>query len=237
MKKQISAEQAAALIPDGAVIMCGGFLGCGTAHKLMNALATSGKKNLTIICNDAGLLEGPKGETYYGLAKLIHNHQVSHLIATHIGLNPEAAEQMNAGTMRIDLLPQGSMAEMIRAGGSGLGGVLTRTGVGTLVEEAKEYALGRQKIDNEEYLLMRPLRADFALICGQKVDHDGNVWYAGTARNFNQVMATAADTVIVEAERLVAVGEIQPENVQTYGILVDYIVNGGLNDDGSAACV
>lgn len=116
MKKRLSAKQAVERIPDGAVIMCGGFLGCGTAHRLMDALAASQKKNLTIICNDAGLLEGPNGEAYYGVAKLIHNHQVSRLIATHIGLNAEAIEQMNAGTMRIDLLPQGSLAEMIRAG-------------------------------------------------------------------------------------------------------------------------
>lgn len=227
MKKQISAKEAAELIPDGAVVMCGGFLGCGSAHRLMDALVESGKTRLTIICNDAGLLTGPQGERYYGLAKLIHNHQVSRLIATHIGLNPEATEQMNAGSMKIDLLPQGSLAEMIRAGGAGLGGVLTRTGVGTLVEEAKDYVVGRQTIDNTDYLQMKPLRADVALICGQKVDTDGNVWYAGTARNFNQVMATAADIVIVEAEEIVESGAIEPENVQTYGILVDYIVKGG----------
>lgn len=175
MKKQLSAQQAVDMIPDGAVIMCGGFLGCGTAHRLMDALAASQKKDLTIICNDAGLLEGPNGEAYYGVAKLIHNHQVSRLVTTHIGLNPEATEQMNAGTMRIDLLPQGSLAEMIRAGGAGLGGTLTKTGVGTLVEDAKDYVVGRQNIDGVDYLLMRPLSADFALICGQQVDEEGNV--------------------------------------------------------------
>lgn len=228
MKKLISVEEAINIIPDGAVIMCGGFLGCGTAHVLIDELASSKKKDLTIICNDAGLLDGPNGEKYYGIAKLIHNCQVSHLIATHIGLNPEAIDQMNEGTMRVDLLPQGSLAEMIRAAGSGLGGVLTKTGIGTLVEEAGDYTLGRQTIDNEEFLLMRPVRADFALICGQKVDSEGNTWYEGTARNFNPVMAAAADTVIVEAEQLVSSGDIEPENVQTYGILVDYIVNGGV---------
>ncbi|WP_031473805.1 CoA transferase subunit A [Agathobaculum desmolans] len=226
MKKRLSVKQAVELIPDGAVIMCGGFLGCGTAHRLIDALVASHKKNLTIICNDAGLLEGPNGEAYYGIAKLIHNRQVSHLIATHIGLNPEATEQMNAGSMRIDLLPQGSLAEMIRAGGAGLGGILTKTGIGTLVEDAKDYVVGRQTIDGVDYLLMRPLRADIALICGQQVDDEGNVWYEGTARNFNQVMATAANIVIVEAEQIVSAGEIRPENVQTFGILVDYIVNG-----------
>ena len=143
-------------------------------------------------------------------------------------MNPEAIDQMNEGTMRVDLLPQGSLAEMIRAAGSGLGGVLTKTGIGTLVEEAGDYTLGRQTVDNEEFLLMRPVRADFALICGQKVDSEGNTWYEGTARNFNPVMAAAADMVIVEAEQLVSPGDIEPENVQTYGILVDYIVNGGV---------
>lgn len=231
MAECISARQAVTLIHDRAVIMCGGFLGCGSAHRLLDALVESGQKNLTLICNDAGLLSGPDGESYFGLAKLIHNRQVSHLIATHIGLNPEAAEQMHAGLLKIDLLPQGSLAEMIRAGGAGLGGVLTRTGVGTLVEQAADYTIGKQCVDGVEYLLMKPLRADVALICGQKIDRDGNVWYAGTARNFNQVMATAADIVIAEAEELVETGTIEPENVQTYGILVDYIVKGECSND------
>ena len=134
---------------------------------------------------------------------------------------------MHAGELKIDLLPQGSMAEMIRAAGAGLGGILTRTGVGTLVEEATDYVHGKQTIDGVDYLQMAPLHAEFALICGQKVDRQGNIWYKGTARNFNQVMATAADVVIVEAEDVVEVGSIEPENVQTYGILVDYIVNVG----------
>ena len=227
MAKSITVQQAVDLIPDHATIMCGGFLGCGSAHSVLDELSKSSKKGFTIICNDAGLLESPAGEAYYGIAQLIHNHQVSHLIATHIGLNPEATEQMHAGELKIDLLPQGSMAEMIRAAGAGLGGILTRTGVGTLVEEATDYVHGKQTIDGVEYLQMAPLHADFALICGQRVDRQGNIWYKGTARNFNQVMATAADVVIAEAEDVVEVGSIEPENVQTYGILVDYIVNVG----------
>lgn len=218
------------MIPDHAVIMCGGFLGCGSAHRLLDALVENKKTGFTIICNDAGLLTGPEGEAYYGLAKLIHHHQVSRLITSHIGLNPEAAEQMHAGELKIDLLPQGSLAEMIRAGGFGLGGVLTRTGVGTLVEQATDHVVGRQAVDGIDYLLMRPLRADYALICGQKVDTNGNIWYEGTARNFNQVMATAADIVIVEAEQIVEIGDIAPENVQTPGILVNHIVNGGVTN-------
>lgn len=227
MPQIISLQEAAERIPNGARILCGGFLGCGSPHRVLDALAQSGATGLTVICNDAGLQTGPGGEPFYGLAKLVHNRQISHLITTHIGLNPEASEQMHAGTLKIDLLPQGSLAEMIRAGGAGLGGVLTRTGLGTLVEQATEYVVGRQQIDGTDYLLMRPLRADFALICGQKIDREGNIWYAGTARNFNQVMATAADTVIAEAESIVDRGAIPPEDVQTYGILVDFIASGG----------
>lgn len=230
MAKHITAQQAAAMIPNHAVIMCGGFLGCGSAHRLLDALVEHNKTGLTIICNDAGLLTGPEGEAYYGLAKLIHHHRVSRLITSHIGLNPEAAEQMHAGELKIDLLPQGSLAEMIRAGGYGLGGVLTRTGLGTLVEHETEHVVGRHTIDGVDYLLMKPLRADYALICGQRVDAIGNIWYEGTARNFNQVMATAADVVIAEAEQIIEVGEIAPENVHTHSILVDYIVGGGVKN-------
>ena len=137
MGKVISIEEAVAKIPDGATVMFGGFMGCGNAHKLIDALAKSGKKDLTMICNDASMAGGPLGEDYYGVAKLVHNHQVKKLIATHVGLNPEVATQnMQEGTLEVILVPQGSMAEMIRAGGAGLGGVLTPTGVGTIIEES-----------------------------------------------------------------------------------------------------
>lgn len=230
MAKHRTARQAAAMIPNNAVIMCGGFLGCGSAHRLIEALVEENRTGLTIICNDAGLLTGPDGEDNYGLAKLIYHHRVSRLITSHIGLNPEAAKQMHDGELKIDLLPQGSLAEMIRAGGYGLGGVLTRTGLGTLVEQESEHVAGRHTVDGVEYLLMKPLRADYALICGQKIDAAGNIWYAGTARNFNPVMAEAADVVIAEAEQIVEVGAIAPENVHTHHILVDYIVSGGFEN-------
>ena len=226
MAKFVTVEEAVALIPDGATIMVGGFMGCGNAHKIIDALSKSGKGNFTLISNDGSMPGGPLGEDYYGVAKLIHNHQVKHLIATHVGLNPEVAQQMNEGTMKVDLIPQGSLAEMIRANGAGLGGVLTPTGVGTIVEDSP-FCLGKQTIDGKEYLLMKPIRADFALLNGHIIDKFGNIWYKGTTRNFNIVMATAADVVIAEAGNVVEIGDIEPENVVTSGAFVNYIVDGG----------
>ncbi len=225
MPKFVSIEEAAKLIPDGVTVMFGGFMGCGSAHKLIDALSKSGVKDLTVIANDASMPGGPLGEEYYALAKLVHNKQIKKLIATHVGLNPEVATQnMVDGTLEVVLIPQGSMAEMIRAGGGGLGGVLTPTGVGTIVEE-NPYCLGKQTINGRDYLLMAPLHADFAVIAGAKIDKNGNVWYKGDTSNFNIVMATAADTVIAEAEEIVE--QITPEDVRTSGVFVDYVVEGG----------
>ncbi len=225
MPKFVSIEEAAKLIPDGATVMFGGFMGCGSAHKLIDALSKSGVKDLTVIANDASMPGGPLGEEYYALAKLVHNKQIKKLIATHVGLNPEVATQnMVDGTLEVVLIPQGSMAEMIRAGGGGLGGVLTPTGVGTIVEE-NPYCLGKQTINGRDYLLMAPLHADFAVIAGAKIDKNGNVWYKGDTSNFNIIMATAADTVIAEAEEIVE--QITPEDVRTSGVFVDYVVEGG----------
>lgn len=227
MPKFVSIEEAVAKIPDGASIMFGGFMGCGSAHKFIDALSKSGKKDFTVICNDASMPGGPLGEELYGIAKLIHNRQVKKLIATHVGLNPEVATQsMQEGTLETILIPQGSLAEMIRAGGAGLGGVLTPTGVGTVVEE-NPCCLGKQTINGRDYLHMAPMRADFAVIAGNKIDKSGNVWYKGTTSNFNIVMGTAADTVIAEAEEIVEIGDIAPEDVRTFGVLVDYVVEGG----------
>ena len=216
MAKFISIAEAAALIPDGATIMCGGFLGCGGAHRIIDALAKKGTKGLTIIANDSP----PTG---YSHAKLIDNRQVKKLIASHVGMNPNVATQMNGGEMEVVLVPQGSLAEMIRADGAGLGGVLTPTGLGTMVAEGKQVI----NIDGKDYLLEKPIHADFALLSGYKVDKMGNIWYKGTAKNFSPLMAMAADTVICEAEYMVETGEIEPENVMTSGIFVDYIVDGG----------
>lgn len=224
--KIVSHEEAVALIPDGASIMLGGFMGCGSAHCFIEALANSKVKDLTVISNDASMPGGPIGDAHYAVAKLIHNHQVKTLIASHVGLNPEVAEQsMKEKTLEVILVPQGSMAEMIRAGGAGLGGVLTPTGIGTIVEDSP-LCLGKQTIQGKEYLLMAPLHADFAAVAGVKVDKAGNIWYRGDTSNFNIVMATAADTVIAEARDIVEVGEIAPEDVRTSGIYVDYIVEG-----------
>ena len=227
MPKFISIEEAVKLIPDGARVMFGGFMGCGNAHKFIDALAKSGVKDLTMICNDGGMPGGPMGEDFYGVAKLIHNKQVSKMIATHVGLNPEVGIQSFDGTLETTLIPQGSFVEMIRAGGAGLGGVLTPTGVGTIIEDSP-LCLGKQNINGKDYLLMAPIKADFAVISGYKIDKAGNVWYKGDTSNFSIAMATAADVVIAEAEMVVELGDIAPEDVRTSGILVDYVVEGGL---------
>ena len=224
-KPVITAKEAAAMIPEGATIMCGGFLACGQARAIVKELVASGKGGFTLIGNDMARAVGPKGEEFYGIAELIHNKQVKRVIATHVGMSPEVGEQSAAGTLEVNLIPQGTLAEMIRAGGAGLGGVLTPTGVDTLVEESP-FCLGKQEINGKKYLLMAPIRADVALLGTYKCDEAGNCWYKGTMRNFNPVMATAADLVIAETEYVVPVGEIAPENIHTYGICVDYIVEG-----------
>ena len=224
-KPVITAKEAAAMIPEGATIMCGGFLACGQARAIVKELVASGKGGFTLIGNDMARAVGPMGEEFYGIAELIHNKQVKRVIATHVGMTPEVGEQSAAGTLEVNLIPQGTLAEMIRAGGAGLGGVLTPTGVDTLVEESP-FCLGKQEINGKQYLLMAPLRADVALLGTYKCDEAGNCWYKGTMRNFNPVMATAADLVIAETEYVVPVGEIEPEKIHTYGMCVDYIVEG-----------
>ena len=219
MPKFVSLQEAAAQVKDGMTVMIGGFLGCGNPHNIVDELIKSGVKDLTIIANDS-----PK--TGFGLARLIDEHRVKRLIASHVGLNQNVADQMNSGEMEVNLIPQGSLAEMIRAGGGGLGGVLTATGLGTPVEESP--LVDRKiTIDGKDYLLMKTLHADVALISGHTVDKMGNVWYKGTSRNFSNLVATAADIVICEADNVVEPGEIEPENVVTQGIFVDYIVDGG----------
>ncbi len=219
MPKVISAQEAAEMVKDGMTVAIGGFLGCGNPHHIIDALVEKNVKDLTIIANDSPA-------TGYGLAKLIDNHQVKRLIASHVGLNPNVATQMNEGTLEVWLIPQGSLAEMMRAGGGGLGGVITPTGLGTLVEESP-LVDSKITINGKEYLVMKPVRADVSLICGYKVDPNGNVWYRGTSRNYNTVAATCADVVICEADNMVQLGDIEPENVMTQGIYVKYIVDGG----------
>lgn len=219
MPKFVSVREAAAQVKDGMTVMIGGFLGCGNPHKIIDELVKSGVKDLTIIANDSP----PTG---YGLAQLIDNHQVKRLIASHVGMNQNVADQMNAGELEVLLIPQGSLAEMVRAGGGGLGGVITATGLGTPVEESP-LVDSKITIDGKEYLVMKPVHADIALINGYHVDKKGNVWYKGTTRNFNNLVATAADIVVCEADHVVEAGEIAPENVVTAGIFVDFVVDGG----------
>ncbi|WP_026895758.1 acetate CoA-transferase subunit alpha [Clostridiisalibacter paucivorans] len=216
MDKRITIDEAIDHIKDGMTIMVGGFLGCGSPHKLIDGLADKGVKDLTIIANDTAFVD-------YGVGKLVVNKQVKKVIASHIGTNKETGRQMNEGETEVELVPQGTLAERIRSGGSGLGGFLTPTGVGTIVEEGKE----KMDIDGKTYILELPLKADIALIGGSKVDKKGNVYYNKSTKNFNTVMATAADVVIVEAEELVEIGDINPSDVMTPSVYVDYIVGGG----------
>ncbi len=215
-KKLISMSEFVAKIPSGSTIMVGGFMNIGTAEEIIDEILTSDIKDLTIICNDAGL-------PGVGVGKLIDANKVKKLIASHIGLNPVAGEKMTNGTMIVELMPQGTMAECIRAGGAGLGGILTPTGIGTIVQEGKEVI----EVDGKKYILEKPLKADFAFLLGHVVDKKGNIIYNKTIRNFNPIMATAAETVVVLARKIVDVGELDPEHIVTPHIFVDYIVEGG----------
>ena len=200
-------------IKDGMVVMIGGFMGVGTPEFIIDAMIKKNVKDLTIIANDTSFPDR-------GLGRLIVNKQVKKVIASHIGLNPETGRQMNNGELEVKLIPQGTLVEQIRCGGAGIGGFLTETGIGTIVEEGKEII----KVGNKEYLLELPLRADVAVIGGSIVDRQGNVFYNASTRNFNPIIATAADIVIVGAEKIVEVGELDPNHVMTPGIFVDYIV-------------
>lgn len=211
--KLVSMEEAVSHVKDGMTVFIGGFLGVGTPEKLIDALVAKGVKDLTVIGNDTGFPDK-------GIGRLVVNNQVKKVIASHIGTNPETGRRMQTGEMEVELAPQGTLAERVRAGGNGLGGILTPTGIGTIVEEGKEIIT----VDGKKYILEKPLRADVALLNGSVVDELGNVIYAKTTKNFNPMMATAADTVIVFAEKLVKVGEIDPDHVMTSRIFVDYIV-------------
>lgn len=215
MSKFRSMDEVIELLQDGMTIMIGGFLGVGGPNKIMDAISKTNTKDLTIICNDTAFND-------IGVGKLVVNKQVKKIITSHIGTNSESGRQLNAGETEITLVPQGTLAERVRAGGSGLGGVLTPTGIGTVVEEGKE----KVTVDGKEYLIETALRADLAIIFGNVVDKKGNIIYTGAARNFNPLMAMAADTVVVEAEKVVEVGEIAPEEAVTPNIFVDYIVRG-----------
>lgn len=214
--KAVSAEEAIAMIPDGASIMVGGFMGVGTPERLLDELVRQRKSGLSIICNDAAV----PGK---GVGKLFDALLVSSLIGSHIGLNPNVQQQMMANKIAVDLIPQGTFVERIRASGYGLGGVLTSTGAGTMVAEGKR----RIEIEGKEFLVETALHAQYALVHAFLADYLGNLTYALTARNFNPIMAMAADTVIVTAEHIVPVGVIAPDHVVTPAPLVDYLITNG----------
>jgi acetate CoA/acetoacetate CoA-transferase alpha subunit len=211
--RTIQPASAAALIPDGATLLIGGFMGAGTPCRLIDALVGLGRRDLTVIANDTA-------RPGVGIGKLIDAMLVSRIVTSHIGTNPETQRQMIAGEVQVDLVPQGTLVERIRAGGFGLGGVLTPTGLGTLAAEGKRVL----EVEGRSYLLELPLKADFALINAKRADYLGNLEYALTSRNFNPIMAMAAGTVIAESEDVVPVGVIPPDAVMTPHVLVKYLV-------------
>jgi acetate CoA/acetoacetate CoA-transferase alpha subunit len=209
----ISLERAVAMIPDGASLMIGGFMAVGTPERLIDEMVRQGKRSLLVIANDTAA----PGQ---GIGKLVQARLLRAVTASHIGLNPETQRQMIAGDISVELVPQGTLVERIRAGGCGLGGILTATGVGTVVEEGKQ----RISVNGKDYLLETALHADFALVHAFLADYLGNLSYALTARNFNPLMAMAGATVIATADHIVPVGMIAPDHVVTPAPLVDYLV-------------
>jgi 3-oxoacid CoA-transferase subunit A len=210
-----SAEAAVALIPDGATILMGGFGLCGIPEHLIQALHARGTKDLTVISNNAGVDD-------FGIGILLKTRQVKRMISTYVGENKEFERQYLTGELEVELVPQGTFSERIRAGGAGIGGFFTPTAYGTLVAEGKETRV----IDGKPYVLEAPLRADFAFVRAWKGDRLGNLVYRRTARNFNPVMATAARVTIAEVEHLVEPGQIDPDHVITPGIFVKHIIKG-----------
>lgn len=218
-KPVISAREAAGLVKEGDAVMIGGFLNCGTPAGLVRALVEQGTRRLTLIANDTAVCNPAQG-TCTGIAHLVRGRQFARIITSHIGTNLETQRQMTAGETEVLLVPQGTLAERIRAAGFGLGGILTPTGVGTEVEEGKRVL----EVGGRKYLLEEPLGADVALILAKKADRAGNLVFSKASRNFNPLMATAAKLVIAEVQQIVDVGEIDPEDVVTPFIFVDYLV-------------
>jgi acetate CoA/acetoacetate CoA-transferase alpha subunit len=215
MSKIISLDEAIDKIENAMTMMIGGFLAVGTPEKLVEGVLAKNVQDLTVIANDTAFPDK-------GIGKLVVNRQLKKAIVSHIGTNPETGRQMNAGELEVELVPQGTLAEQIRAGGFGLGGILTPTGVGTLVEQGKQ----KIAVNGRDYLLELPLKADVALIKAAKADKAGNLVFRKSARNFNPLMATAATVVIVEAQEIVETGMIDPDEVMTPGVFVTYLVQG-----------
>ncbi|MDD2641697.1 MAG: CoA transferase subunit A [Bacteroidales bacterium] len=214
MSKQISINEAVSRIKSGMTVMVGGFLAVGSPKKILDELLRTEVTDLTIITNDTAFQDK-------GVGKLIAARKVKKVITSHIGTNPATGEQYNNGTLQIEFVPQGTLGERIRSGGAGLGGVLTPVGLGTVIEEGKQIV----NVDGKDFLLEKPLRAQVALVGASVSDASGNLYWKGNSKNFNPLMATAADLVIVEAEEIVPVGDILPENVHLPYIYVNYIVN------------
>lgn len=213
MKRAIKPDEAAEMIPDGAVLLIGGFMGVGSPHRLIDAIVARGIRDLTVIAND-------NAYPGHGIGKLVDAGLMARTITSHIGLNKVTQQKMIAGEIEVELCPQGTLVERIRAAGVGLGGVLTATGVGTPVEDGKD----KIEIDGKAYLLERPLRGDFALIAANHADYKGNLEYQLTAHNFNPIMAMAGDVVIAEPREILPVGAISPDAVKTPGVLVDHLL-------------
>lgn len=211
--KLITLQDATGFFRDGMTIMVGGFMGVGTPPRLVEALLESGVRDLTLIANDTAFVDT-------GIGPLIVNGRVSKVIASHIGTNPETGRRMIAGEMDVQLVPQGTLIEQIRCGGAGLGGFLTPTGVGTIVEDGKQTIT----LEGKTWLLERPLRADLALIRAHRSDMLGNLTYQLSARNFNPLIALAADLTLVEPDEMVETGELQPDQIVTPGAVIDHIV-------------
>ncbi len=211
----LNVEKAVKMIPDGAVLMVGGFLGVGSPNLIIDEIVKQKRSNLTIIANDTAFPDK-------GVGKIIINKLAKKVIVSHIGTNPETQKQMIDGSIEVELVPQGTLVEKIRAGGLGLGGILTPTGVGTIVAQGKQI----MNIEGMDYILEFPLKADFAIVKAKRADCNGNLVYSLTARNFNPIMATAASTVIAEVEEILPVGTIPPDEVHTPGIFIDYMVKG-----------
>lgn len=213
MKTAIRPEAAAELVREGATLLVGGFMGVGSPHRLIEAIRARGVGDLTVVCNDLCTPDS-------GVGKLVASGQVTRAIVSHIGLNPLAQKRMLEGALAVELVPQGTLVERIRAGGYGLGGVLTATGVGTEVENGKQIV----EVDGKRFLLEKPIRGDIALIGCHHADYAGNLAYVLTAHNFNPIMAMAAEVVIAEAEHILPVGMIPPDAVKTPGVLVHHLL-------------
>nr|WP_279300421.1 MULTISPECIES: 3-oxoacid CoA-transferase subunit A [unclassified Mesotoga] len=209
-------SEAVSTVSEDSSVMVGGFLGCGSPDNLINEIITKKIRGLTVIANDTAFPDK-------GIGKLIVNKCACKVIVSHIGTNPETQRQMMEGELKVELIPQGTLAERIRVGGVGLGGILTPTGVGTVIQEGKRVVA----VEGREYLLELPLRADYALVKAKKADYYGNLVFSLTARNFNPLIVLACDTVIAEVEEIVPVGALTPDEIHIPGVLVDYIVVGG----------